>query len=225
MWIDIFQQLAWCYYDLGAYQLGLEYCQKAINRHASINSTGRAPAFAVLALLQIRSGNLSEAEAAVKKGWENFDLGWQTYYGWWETLSILEAEAELALAQIDLERAAHCIDQLLGKYDELKLRHLKPGILLLKSRVALAAGDKEEAHQTLCNALALSDEMGAHRDVWGMCWALRELETDRANEACATQYKERALNEVMLIAEHTGTPELREIFLSRPDVQVILNAE
>lgn len=117
-----------------------------------------------------------------------------------------------------------CIDQLLGKYDELKLRHLKPGILLLKSRVALAAGNNEEAHQTLYNVLALSDEMGTHHDVWGTCWALRELETERANEACATQYKERVLcNEVMLIAKHTETPELREIFLSRPDVRVTLN--
>jgi hypothetical protein len=67
--------------------------------------------------------------------------------------SILEAEAELALAKGELARASGCIEQLLGKYDELKLRHLKPGI-----------------------------------------------------------------------AEHTGTPDLREIFLSRSDVQLILHA-
>jgi DNA-binding SARP family transcriptional activator/tetratricopeptide (TPR) repeat protein len=221
LWIDIFQQLAWCYYDLGAYELGIEHCQKAISRHSYINSTGRAPAFAVLALLQTRSGNLSEADAAVTKGWENFDLGWQTYSGWWETLSILEAEAELALAQRELARAARCIDQLLGKYDELKLRHLKPCILFLQARVELAAGKKENAYQTLTNALALSDEMGAHRDVWAMCWALSELEIERGCESAATQLKERACNEVMFIAEHAGTLELRENFLFRPDVQLV----
>ena len=43
LWIDIFQQLAWCYYDPGAYDEALNYCQKAISRHSHINSTGRAP--------------------------------------------------------------------------------------------------------------------------------------------------------------------------------------
>ena len=224
LWIDIFQQLAWCYYGLGDYEKALEHCKKAISHHRYINSTGRAPVFAILALVHIRCGNLSEADTAVRKGWENFDLGWQTYAGWWETVSILEAEAGLALSQGELARAAGCIDQLLGKYDELKLRHLKPGILHLKSKVALAAGNKEEAYQTLRNALASSDEMGAHREVWEMCWALRALETERGNKAFANQYKERAYNEVMLIAGHTGTPELHEIFLSRPDVQLILGA-
>ncbi|MBN1453009.1 MAG: AAA family ATPase [Anaerolineales bacterium] len=224
LWIDIFQQLAWCYYDLGAYELGIDHCQKAISHHRYINSTGRAPAFAVLALLQIRCGNLNEAEEAVRQGWENFDLEWQTYSGWWETHSILEAEAELALAQGESTRAARCIEQLLGKYDELKLHHFKPGILYLKSRVALVAGNKEEAYQTLSDALALSDEMGAHREVWAMCWALSELEAEWGNKTVASKLIERACNEVQFIAEHAGTPKLREIFLSRPDVQLIVGA-
>jgi hypothetical protein len=53
----------------------------------------------------------------VRQGWENFNLEWQTYYGWWETLSILQAEAELALAQDEFARAARCIEQLQGKYE------------------------------------------------------------------------------------------------------------
>ena len=222
LWVEIFQQLAWCYYDLGAYNESLDCCQKAINHQSYINSTGRSPAFAVLALLQIRQGNLKEADEAVKKGWEKFDLQWQTYSGWWETISILEAEAELALAQGELDRAARCIEQLLGKYEELKLRHFKPGILFLRARVELAAGNKEDAHQTLCDALTLSDEIGAHREVWEMCWALSQLETERGNELAAVQLKERARHEALWIAEHAGTPELREVFLSRPDVQLVV---
>jgi len=86
----------------------------------------------------------------------------------------------------------------------------------------LAAGKKKNAHETLIDALVLSDEMGAHRDVWSMCWVLRGLETERGYGAVATQLKERACRELMLIAEHTGSPELRKTFLSRPDVQWIL---
>jgi hypothetical protein len=36
-----------------------------------------------LDLLQIQLGNLEEAEAVIVKGWENFDLQWQTYAVCW----------------------------------------------------------------------------------------------------------------------------------------------
>jgi len=220
--IDIFQQLAWCYFDLGAYDAGLDYCQRAVSHHDQTSQTGCSPAYTMLALLQIRRGNLTEADAAVKKGWENFDLQWQTYAGWPETLSILEAEAELALAQGELDRAQNCVQQLLGKYEELRLCHFKPGVLFLRARVELAAGNKKDAYETLCDALALSDEMGIHREIWEMCWALCLLETEWGNESVAVQLRERAYHEALRIVEHAGTPELREVFLSRPDVQIIM---
>jgi len=223
LWVEIFQQLAWCYYDLGAYDESLDCCQKAIHHQSSINSTGRSPAFAVLALLQIQRGNLKEAGEAVMNGWENFDLGWQTYSGWWETISILEAEAELALAQGELDRAADCVEQLLGKYDNMKLRHLKPGILYLRAKIELAAGNKDAAYQTVTDALASSDEMGAHREVWEMCAMLEQLEVKRGNGPSTSQLKERACTEIKLIAEHGSTPELRTIFLSRADVRLIFD--
>ncbi len=222
IWVDIFQQLAWCYYDLGAYDAGLDYCQRAVSHHDQTSQTGYSPAYAMMALLHIRRGDLTEADAAVRKGWENFDLGWQTYAGWPETLSILEAEAELALAQGELDRAARCVHLLLGKYEVLQLQHFKPGVLHLQARVELAAGNKEAAHQTLSNALALSDQISARREVWEMCWALSQLETERGNESVATQMKERACTEVKLIADHAGTSKLRDAFLSRPDAQIIL---
>ena len=221
LWIDIFQQMAWCYYDLGAYDNSLDCCQKAINHHVHASQTGRVPAFAMLALVEIRRGNLMEADAAVRKGWENFDLQWQTYAGWSETHSILEAEAELALAQGELDRAARCAGQLLGKYDELKLRHFKPGILYLRARVELAAGNNEVAYQTLRDALALSDEMGARREVWAMCSALSQLETERGNETASAQLRERACAEATFIADHAGSPELRATFLAQPEVRRI----
>jgi DNA-binding SARP family transcriptional activator/tetratricopeptide (TPR) repeat protein len=222
LWIDIFQQLAWCYYDLGDYDAAIDYAQRAISHHSHASLTGHAPAFAMLALVEIRRGNLEKAQAAVKKGWENFDLQWQTYEGWFETHSILEAEAALALANGKLESANHCFKQLLEKFDELKLRHFKPGILFLRAKIELAAGDKENAYQTLCDALVLSDEMGAHREVWEICAALAILEGDRGSVSIATKLQERACAEVKLIAGHARTPKLRDIFLSRQDVQLVV---
>jgi hypothetical protein len=104
------------------------------------------------------------------------------------------------------------------------LRHLKPGILYLQARVELAGGHKEEAYRMLSNALALSDEMGARREVWEMCAALSNLEAERGNESASVQFDQRACHEAMFIAEHAGTPGLRQTFLSRADVQLVVGA-
>ena len=124
----------------------------------------------------------------------------------------------MALVQGELAWAARCIEQLLGKYNGMNLRHLKLGILYLRARISLAAGNKEEAHKTL------SDEMDAHREVWAMCSALSKLETKRGNESASAQLRDRARVEVTFIADHAQTPELREVFLAQTDVQLILGA-
>ena len=113
---------------------------------------------------------------------------------------------------------------MLGKYDELNLRHLKPGVLYLKAKVALTAENKEETYQTLFEALILSDEMGARREAWTICSVLSQLEAERGNKSTAAQLRERACSDAAFIADHAGAPELRQIFLSRPDLQLIVGA-
>ena len=88
----------------------------------------------------------------------------------------------MALAKGELARATRCVDQLLEKFNELNLLHLKPSILYLQARISKAAG----------------------------------------NHSAAIQLKERVNREALLIADHAGTEEFREIFLSRPDVQKVL---
>ena len=220
LWFEISQRLAWCCYDLGDYAEGIAYCR---NRRLPQNTGGDAmeltPVLAMLALLHVQCEELNEAEMAVQKGWKSFNLQWQTFNGWWESLSILEAEAELALAQGALDRATRCVDQLLSKYNELGLRHLQPGLLYLAARILLAAGEREEAYFRLSDALALSDTMGAHRNVWAMCWRLGELEAERGNISTAEELRRRATSEIAFIADHAGSPQWSERFLSRPDVQ------
>jgi hypothetical protein len=85
----------------------------------------------------------------------------------------------------------------------------------------LAAGNKEKAYQTLSDALVLSDEMGAHREVWAMCSVLSQLEAERGNASASALLRERACAEVTFIADHVGTPELRATFLARPEIRKI----
>lgn len=51
---------------------------------------------------------------------------------------------------------------------------------------------------------------------------LGKLEAERGNKSSAIQLKERANREALLVADHVGAEELREIFLSRPDVQKVM---
>ena len=51
---------------------------------------------------------------------------------------------------------------------------------------------------------------------------LGKLEAEQGNKSAVIQLKERGNREALLIADHAGTEEFREIFLSRPDVQKVL---
>ncbi len=221
MWIEIYQQLAWCCYDLGAYEQGIEYCQKAIGYHGGITFAPYSPAYALLALLQIRRGDLEAAGDAVRKGWENFDLGWGTYPGWMENRSILEADAALALAKGDLDKARDRVAQLIRKYADLGLHHFLPIVLRLRAGVELARGSQDAAYRSLSEALAASDAMGARCEVWAVCWELAQLEKACGHVQRAGELKVRAMAEVEFTAAHAGTAALREAFLARADVRQI----
>lgn len=67
--------------------------------------------------------------------------------------------------QGDLIRSAHCIEQLLGNYDAMRMCHFKPGILYLRAEIEWAVGNKEGDYESLSEALTLADEMGTHREV------------------------------------------------------------
>ncbi len=221
MWIEVYQQLAWCCYDLGAYEQGIEYCQKAISYHGGISFAPYSPAYAQLAMLHIRRGDLAAAGEAVTKGWESFDLGWGTYPGWLENRSILEADAALALAKGDLDNAQDRIAQLIRKYADLGLQHFLPIVLRLRAGVELAAGSEDQAYQSLSEALASADEMGTRCEVWAVCWELAQLEKARGEVQRSGELKARALAEVEFTAAHAGTDALREAFLARADVRQI----
>lgn len=222
--VEIHQQLAWCYCDLGAYEQGVEHARRAIDYHDHVTPSARVPAFSMLAMLYVAEGDLVRAASAVEMGVGNFDPEKMAFPWWWESLSILQAAAELAMARDDIREAERCTEQLLRKYDQLKFRHLLPAALALRGRVALMRGDDATAREALMDALGISDEMGAHREVWRICDLLAAVETGRENLTTATKWRERARVEVGLLADHTGSSVLRQTFLARPDVQKILDA-
>jgi DNA-binding SARP family transcriptional activator len=216
------QQLAWAYGEIGAYDEGVKHCQRAIADHKGIERNGRVPAFAILALLLIAQGQLAEAALALAEGLAYFDLqqiipGW-----WWESPSILLAQATLALAQGDPARARQIAGQLLRKYDELKLRHLKPEVLTFQARVMRALGNDKSAQDLLTEALALADEMGARRGLWATCWALGELKAGQGEWVAAARLRARGREEALFVAEQIDETAYKAVFLDRSDVQQVV---
>jgi hypothetical protein len=161
---------------------------------------------------------------AADQGAAIFDRDGTQYPERWEALTFLLAQSELALAQGDVAQAAACTAHLLEKYDAQRLRHLLPGFRFFRARIALAQGNHSEARLDLLQALAQSDELGAHRVVWAMCAALGELEAAPGNLVAAAQLRARACTEEIFIATHAGTPELRATFLARPDMRQFVAA-
>ncbi|MCJ7702232.1 MAG: hypothetical protein MUO62_11675 [Anaerolineales bacterium] len=72
--------------------------------HDHVVSSGRVPAFNLLALLHIAHGHLGEVSLAVEQGLENFNLQGMAFSWWWETLPILMSETELARGELETER-------------------------------------------------------------------------------------------------------------------------
>lgn len=215
------QQLAWAFYDLGAHEQCLSQCKQALAHQSDNQPVLRLPALAILAALHIERGEIRQAARVVANGLKHLDLQRMADLFWWETFPILIPAAELALVQGEHARAKWFLEQLLEKYEHLRLVHLKPAILKLQGKVLRTLGDYDSAYQTLSEALELSDLMGSRREVWAICGALSQLEKERREPLKATRLQARAREEVAFVAAHAGTPELRAMFLRRPEVQRI----
>jgi DNA-binding SARP family transcriptional activator len=220
--INVRQQLAWSYYELGAYDTAQEQCRRALG-YADVGQPFlHLPTLTLLTLSHVARGELGQAAQTAAQGAAIFDREGMLYPDWWEALPFPLAQGELALAQGDIAQAASCAEYLWEKSVTLRLRHLLPSVLFFRARIALAQGDKAAATRELEQARQLCDEMGARRDLWGICWALAQLEAERGNAETAERLKNQARAAIAFAAEQIGAPGMRATFLARADVQSVM---
>jgi hypothetical protein len=218
--ICVRQQLAWSYLELGAYDAAQDQCRRALDYPKQGQSAlSQMPTLTILTLVHIARQQWNEAAQVAARGTELFDRAGKLYPEWWEALPFPLAQGELALAQGGVAQAAMCAEYLLEKFEAQRLRHLLPSVLFFRARIALAQGDIAAAHSDLQLAQVLSDEMGAHRELWRIASALGHIEAGLGNALTAAYWRDRACTEIEWVADHAGSSELREAFLSRPDVQ------
>ena len=134
------------------------------------------------------------------------------------------AEIELALARGDLEAALEVSGAYASELRRQTLRGLLPEALDLRAAALEAAGNPEAACAALLEARDIAAEVGQGRTLWAVSARLAAHEARRGRLAAASTLRREAAAAAHFMADHAGTPELRQSFLSLPTVRDVLHS-
>lgn len=206
--------LATLYGSLGAFERGLETARLAVNIAETKMPLFRVYALVALARLHLEQGRLAEAESLVDQMRKDPH---QDGLGFFPAM-ILQAEAELALAQGNYERAKAIGEEALIAFRRLGMRPFLPSALYLLGRVWIGLDQPDAARDCWLAARAEAEAIGSRRLLWQILAALSRLEPDPLE---AERLRKQAAEVIAFIAGHTSA-ELRATFLALPVVRAVL---
>jgi DNA-binding SARP family transcriptional activator/predicted ATPase len=211
-------KLALLYGDLGLVERGIHLAQAVLNLAETQNFRVHSVlALGVLAHLHLLNGNLAQAEAFVDQGKNDvYRHTWAVLY-----LAVLIADAELALARGEFERAKAATEDLLARLRQYGMRSELPEALYLQGRALSGLGQGEAARGRLREARLEAEQMGSRRLQWRILSALSEMEEDGIQ---ASRLRQGARDIVETISGHIVQAELRASFLKQPEVRAVLRA-
>jgi hypothetical protein len=134
---------------------------------------------------------------------------------------ILQAEAELVLAQGDYERARVIGEEALSAFRRLGMRPFLSPALYLLGRAWVGLDQPGAGRNCWLAARAEAEAIGSRRLLWQILAALSRLEPDPLE---AERLRGQAGEVITFIAGHTPV-ELRATFLTLPAVRAILAKE
>ncbi len=213
----LLMSLAVLYASLGAYDRALDLSRQALAA-ASPMPPMQAGFRTVQARLLALSGQLAEADAAWKA---SRDIG-SMFYFWWSFHWVWEAEAELALAHQDAERALAVMDHAVAEFQPRGLRLFLLDALALRGKALVAQGKLTEAKETYEEARTLAEEIGSRRALWPLLAALARIEAAKGKHAEAYELRRQARAVVEYIADHVSSVELRASFFNLPDAREVM---
>ncbi len=211
--------LGWVYSMLGAFEPGLALCRQARDEVINVPPVIRAWPLALIALVEILSGNLADAETTIQESEIGLKMENLTYP---TPVFVLLAKVQLSLARGDtLQDIAHLNDQV-TYLKQAGVRTFLPDVLYLKSQALLAEDRAEEAREALIQARDQANTIGSQRRLWQILFTLSQLEAQHGRTDAAQALRGQAQAVVHFIADHAGTSELRASFLNLPEVQAVL---
>ena len=132
--------------------------------------------------------------------------------------------AEIAQAQGDYQAVLELVDPLIDGLHQFKIGLFSADLLLLKSKALLGLHRFEEARAGLNRAREIAEANTWRRTLWRIYDVLSQLEVQHGDKREAAKLHGLALEVVRYIADHAGSDELRDAFLSKADVRRILQA-
>ena len=94
-------------------------------------------------------------------------------------------------------------------------------MLHIRSQALLALGREDAACEGLEEARAVAEAIGSRRMLWQILYTLSQLESDLGQVA---QLRQQACQIIEYIAGQIEQTDLRQSFLNRPDVRVVLTS-
>lgn len=213
-------ELGWAYGDLGAFEQGLELVRLALISAEELLPAWRLFPTVVIALLHLRRGDLTAAEAALEEA-GNIPGPEPNSALLADILSAL-IEGELAQAKQDYEQVITGMDRLVAHLQQMEIRSFICEGLLLKGQALLAQGRVEEAYEVLTEARAQSEAAGSRRVLWPVLFTLSQVEAQRGYSTEAENLRQQAREIIEDIAGH-APPDLRASFLALPNVRAVLS--
>ena len=207
------------YASLGAVQRGYEAAGRLRDMAEGISLMG--PLDRVMAArLHVLSGRLLEAREALDEARRGFAGETIPLFAIW---FINLVEAEWALSSGDYPRALAVADETISFLRQAGLRLFLPDVLYFKGQALLGLDRAEPANAALDEACAEAEAIGSRRTLWRILLAVSEVESRQGRYAEAQSRRRQAREIVEFIADHTGSPELRESFLRLPEVRKLMH--
>lgn len=210
-------KLAQIYMELGSLDQAMQLVQEALVLSREHIPTHLVQGLGLLARLQIRMGDLAEAEAAIDAGKNNpYRKSWMVFY-----LPVLFAEAELALQQGRPSEALAVMEDLIARLHSYGMRLHLPEALYLQGQVLLGLKQAGAARGCFLEAQAAAQAMGSRRSLWRILLALSQLEKGPTQAGLWLQEARQMLEFSLthLEARHTS---LRETFSAQAEVRTVI---
>ncbi len=212
--------LGWLYASMGQVKQGLELNTLALQIAAEQFPSWQLWPLSMLARLHVLAGNLRAAKAVIKAcqqqpGQETVTMG---------PFFVLLAEIELSLAQKNYSAGLEIADKTLTLIQQNQAIVFKADTLYLKGLMLYRQGQLHEAYDIFSAARSEAETVNARRVLWPILCMLSELEAQQGYASMAGFLQQQAREIINYIADHTGSPELRDSFLDLPQVQLVIES-
>ena len=175
--------------------------------------------YAAGALVQtlLLDGKINQAAERLKP-YEGNERNYTPFFAVYITFGQLH----LAIAQNDYARVLKLAPEILSKLYAFGLRAYIPEVLCILAQAQRALGHTKAAGETLSQAQAEAEALGARWDLWQILAALAGIETARGNMRAADTCRDQARQIIADIAGHLPVSSLCESFLSTAQVRLVV---